>query len=156
MVLSITTPLSRNKMFDALPGLSKTWRHRAPVRRDPRPAKLRAGQPSAKFPEIAGILAQPALLDPCAASLDQYNQNDENQHTGNNPDDHGSIHIDSSFPQRLLRALNDCMMEMIAGPRATRKIDGKINSTSGNVSLMVVFAAASSTACTRWVLSVSL
>jgi len=40
----------------------------------------------------------PELLDPCAAALDQYNQNDDNQHAGNNPNDCGTIHVDSSFP----------------------------------------------------------
>jgi len=37
------------------------------------------------------------LLDPCAATLDQYNQNDDNQHTGNNPNNRGTIHVKSSF-----------------------------------------------------------
>ena len=40
-----------------------------------------------------------ALLDLCAAALDQNNDSDDNQHTGSNPDNHGTIHIQSSFPQ---------------------------------------------------------
>ena len=48
------------------------------------------------------------------------------------------------------------MMEINAGPKVTTKSEGKMNSTSGKSSLMVVLAAAASTACTRWVLSVSL
>jgi len=38
------------------------------------------------------------LLGMRAATLDQDNQNDDNQHTGNNPDDRGSVHDNSSFP----------------------------------------------------------
>jgi hypothetical protein len=39
------------------------------------------------------------LLDPCAAALDQNNQNDDNQHTGNDPNDHSIVHVNSSFMQ---------------------------------------------------------
>jgi hypothetical protein len=38
-----------------------------------------------------------ALLDACAATLDQDSQNDDNQHTGNNSDNRGSVHIPPSF-----------------------------------------------------------
>jgi hypothetical protein len=37
------------------------------------------------------------LLDPSAAALDQNSQNDDNQHSGNNPNDRGSVHLNSSF-----------------------------------------------------------
>jgi hypothetical protein len=39
------------------------------------------------------------LLDPCAAALDQDNQNDNDEYSCNNPNDRGGIHIDSSFLQ---------------------------------------------------------
>jgi hypothetical protein len=41
---------------------------------------------------------RPMLLGPRAATLDQDNQNDDNQHTCNNPDDCGTVHSNSSFP----------------------------------------------------------
>jgi hypothetical protein len=47
-----------------------------------------------------GPLALPVkswLFDPSAAALDQNSQNDDNQHSGNNPNDHGSVHLNSSF-----------------------------------------------------------
>jgi hypothetical protein len=37
------------------------------------------------------------LLNLCAAALNQYGQNDDNQHTGNNPNDQGTVHNNSSF-----------------------------------------------------------
>jgi hypothetical protein len=37
------------------------------------------------------------LLDPCAAALDQNDQNDHKQNTGNNPDNHGAVHFDFPF-----------------------------------------------------------
>jgi hypothetical protein len=40
---------------------------------------------------------EPALLDACAAALDQDSQNDDNQHTGNNSDNRGSVHTPPSF-----------------------------------------------------------
>jgi hypothetical protein len=40
-----------------------------------------------------------ALLDLRAAALDQNDQHDHSQHTGNNLNDEGTIHIQSSFPQ---------------------------------------------------------
>jgi hypothetical protein len=40
-----------------------------------------------------------ALLDLRAAALDQNDQHDNSQHTGNNLNDGGTIHIQSSFPQ---------------------------------------------------------
>ena len=47
------------------------------------------------------------------------------------------------------------MIWMSAGPRITTNIAGKMKSTSGNTSLMVVFAAASSARCRRLVRMVS-
>src|SRR6185437_7078308 len=46
-------------------------------------------------------------------------------------------------------------MMMIAGPSVTRNKEGKINKTRGKTSLIVVFAACSSTLWRRWVLRVS-
>jgi hypothetical protein len=40
-----------------------------------------------------------ALLNLRAAALDQNDQHDNSQHTGNNLNDGGTIHIQSSFPQ---------------------------------------------------------
>jgi hypothetical protein len=36
------------------------------------------------------------LLDPRAATLDQNDQDDD-KHAGNNPNDRGAVHVDSSF-----------------------------------------------------------
>jgi hypothetical protein len=43
--------------------------------------------------------AQPGLLGPCAAALDQDNENNDKQHTGNNLDNRRTTHSNSSFPQ---------------------------------------------------------
>jgi hypothetical protein len=85
-------------MFAMLSGLSANHRRRTPRWRDPRPTKSWAAPTSA----LASLSAaerqtQPALLDPCTTALDQDNQNDDNQHTGNNPDNQFSAHLDSSF-----------------------------------------------------------
>jgi hypothetical protein len=46
----------------------------------------------------AEIPAQPAaLLHSRAATLNQNGQNNNNQHTGYNPDNQSAIHIESSF-----------------------------------------------------------
>jgi hypothetical protein len=37
------------------------------------------------------------LLDLCAAALNQNGQYDDNQHTSYNPNDHGTVHKNSSF-----------------------------------------------------------
>jgi hypothetical protein len=39
-----------------------------------------------QFHGAAETFAQSALLDPCAAALDQNDQNDHKQNTGNNSD----------------------------------------------------------------------
>jgi hypothetical protein len=46
---------------------------------------------------VAGPPVKPSLLDPCAATLDQNNQDDDNQNTGYNPDDHCTVHENSSL-----------------------------------------------------------
>jgi len=48
----------------------------------------------------AEISAQPALLDPCAAALNQNDQHDEKQHAGDNLDNRGTVHF------RLLLSLD--------------------------------------------------
>jgi len=50
----------------------------------------------------AALLPSPkiALLDPCAAALDQDEQNYDNQYCGNNPDDQSSVHCNSFFFQQ--------------------------------------------------------
>jgi hypothetical protein len=40
---------------------------------------------------------QALLLDLRAAALDQDNQHDDEKHAGNNPDNHGLVHIESPF-----------------------------------------------------------
>jgi hypothetical protein len=47
----------------------------------------------------AGRQAQAVLLDSRAAALNQNDQDDDKQHSGNNLDNGASFHIDSSFPQ---------------------------------------------------------
>ena len=102
-----------------------------------------------------GHPAQSVLLDPCAAPLNQNDQDDDKKHAADNPDNHGTVHIDSSFLQLPNDDLNDSMIMMTAGPITTTKSAGKMKRTSGKISLMVLFAAISSTCCTRWVLRVS-
>jgi hypothetical protein len=94
-VVSIATPFSFNKMLVTLPGLSNYERHRAPERQHFRTARLRTGQQ--KSAPRRRRNKDNALLDPRAASLDQNEQDNNNQYSGDYPDNHGSIHIDSSF-----------------------------------------------------------
>jgi len=42
---------------------------------------------------------QSALTDPSPAALNQNNQHDKKEHTGNNPDNQGTVHVHSSFHQ---------------------------------------------------------
>jgi hypothetical protein len=48
-----------------------------------------------------GYFTQSALLDPCAAALDQNDQNDHKQNSGYNPDNHGAVHFDFPFSQKF-------------------------------------------------------
>jgi hypothetical protein len=59
------------------------------------------------------------------------------------------------FSQWVRYCLNDSDMMMTAGPKVTRKREGKIKKTSGKTSLTEVFAACSSTCWRRWVLRTS-
>jgi hypothetical protein len=111
-----------------------------------RPCRL----PCATRPSI-----QPQLLYPRATALNQNDQHDDKKHAGDNPDNRDTIHFNSPFIQWLNNVLNDSDIRIIAGPRVTRKSEGKINSTSGKISLTDSFAAFSSICWTRWVLSVS-
>jgi hypothetical protein len=85
------------------------------------------------------------LLDPGATALNQNDQYDDSHYTGDNPDDHDIIHSRFSLLHYLRYLLKDSMMTMIAGPRVTKKSDGKMKKTSGKTSLTDVFAACSST-----------
>ncbi len=111
---------------------------------------------SSSFFGAAGIHTRSELLDPCAATLNKQNQHDDKQSPSHYSNNCRTVHLYSSFPQwPPLSNLNESIIEITAGPRATRNSDGKMKNTSGKISLMVVLAAASSTACTRWVLRVS-
>jgi hypothetical protein len=48
----------------------------------------------AQFHRATGPLAKRLpLLGPRTATLNQDDQDDDNQHTGNNPNDHGTVHV---------------------------------------------------------------
>lgn len=100
-------------------------------------------------------IAQVTLLCPRSAALNQHDQNHDEQYASDNLNKCGASHIDPSFPQWPNVDEKDSIIKMAAGPRTTRKSDGKIKNTSGKINLIVVFAAASSTCCTRFFLSSS-
>jgi hypothetical protein len=88
-------------MFAALSGQSAHNQCRTLAWRDPRPTKSWTALTSAlSFLSVAGTQTQPELLDPRTTALNQDNQNDNNQHTGNNPDDHSTVHV--SIPPSLM------------------------------------------------------
>jgi Zn-dependent metalloprotease len=62
------------------------------------PARKSVDRP-AKLAFTTPPVQKAALLDLRAATLDQNDQHDNNQHTGDYPDNHGTVHINSSFPQ---------------------------------------------------------
>jgi len=41
--------------------------------------------------------AEIRLLNPCATPLNQNDQHDDKEHAGNNPDNRGTVHVDSPF-----------------------------------------------------------
>ena len=90
-------------------------------------------------------LVKAELVDLGAAALDQNNQHDGEQNAGYDTDESNAVHLRSSFHLLLNKDLNDSIMMMAAGPRVTRNSEGKMKSTSGKISLMVVLAAISST-----------
>jgi hypothetical protein len=96
VVVVMTAPRSFSKMLVELPGLSKHERHRAPKWRSLRPEKKRAGQQSA-FTAPPGQYA--ALLDLGAATLDQNDQHNYDQHSAYDLNDGGTVHVQFSFPQ---------------------------------------------------------
>jgi hypothetical protein len=100
-------------------------------------------------------IARVELPHPRTAELNRHDQNPDKLCASGNLDKRGAVHIDPSFPQWANVVENASIIRMTAGPRTTRKSAGKMKSTSGKISLIVVFAAASSTCCTRWVLRVS-
>jgi hypothetical protein len=90
-----------------------------------------------------------ALANAGATTLDQEAQHDDEQSAGDDPGKQNIVHIMSPFSQWVRKFLNDSIIRITAGPRVTRNRQGKIKSTSGKMSLIVVFAAISSTAWTR-------
>jgi hypothetical protein len=50
-----------------------------------------------RFHGAAGVCAQPVLLDPSAATLNQNNQQDDKQNACSNPNNQFTTHFDSSF-----------------------------------------------------------
>jgi hypothetical protein len=94
VVLSITLSLSLNSVLRALPNLNGTGKTPgARKRRGSRPAKRRSLPAAPVKPYgTAGTLAAPALFDPCAATLNQDDQYDDKQDTGNNADNCGTVH----------------------------------------------------------------
>jgi hypothetical protein len=87
-------------MLDALPGLSKL-RSTPGTKTAKSPARETANRPAKRvqFHCAAGTQTQSALLDPRATALDQDDHDDDKQHSSSNPNDYGTIHVDSSFPQ---------------------------------------------------------
>ena len=43
------------------------------------------------------------LLDPSAAALDKDYQHNQKQHTGDNPDNQGTVHVKSPFLQKQVK-----------------------------------------------------
>jgi hypothetical protein len=53
-------------------------------------------------PHFSGTAIPPVklvLLDPCAATLNQNDQNDDKKHACDDPDNHGASHYKSSFSE---------------------------------------------------------
>ena len=118
--------------------------------------RSRAQWPSTKY-HMPGLLcaAENPLANSCPAALNQNEQYDYAKNTGDDSKYLDVIHGNSPFSQWLRYFLKDSIIMIMAGPRVTRKSDGKIKNTSGKTSFTVVFAACSSTFCRRWVRRVS-
>jgi len=146
VVLSIAIPLSGK-----IGGSYFPWAVKAPQAPESKRAKFSrsqavrqaGGAPGMKGP--AGRSAQTALVDARATALHKDAENDDKQHAGDNPDNRDTVHTDPPFLNYLKSCLNESIMMMIAGPSVTRNSEGKMKRTSGKISLIVVFAAASST-----------
>jgi hypothetical protein len=94
------------------------------------------------------------LANSRATAIDQKQQHDDKEYTGNDPNNSDIVHVNSPyFWIKYFWKDSDIMMS--AGPSVTRKREGKIKKTSGKISLILVFAACSSTLWRRWVLRVS-
>jgi len=85
------------------------------------------------------------LADFRAAALNQNAKHNGKQNATHNTDNRYAVHTDPPFLSYCINDLNDSIMMMAAGPRVTRNSEGKMKSTSGKISLMVVLAAISST-----------
>jgi hypothetical protein len=93
MTLSIETPLSHKSKIDSLAspnGLGHILRLNGDV----------------SGPQASGVCADSRyywnasayqLLGPCAAALNQKNKHGNKQNAGNNPNDHHTVHLASSF-----------------------------------------------------------
>jgi hypothetical protein len=75
---------------------------------------------SDRFNGAPSQCVNPVLLDPCAAALDQDNQHNQKQHTGNNPDNQGTVHVKSPF---LRKQVNDSQILIGFGSRLALKQD---------------------------------
>jgi len=87
-------------MLDALPGLSEI-RATPGVKVTRSMAHETGGRPAKRvsFHYAARDTNATRLLDARTAALDQDDKNDDKQDCSSNSDDHGTFHIDSSFPQ---------------------------------------------------------
>lgn len=97
------------------------------------------------------------LLDPFAPSLNQDHQQNDADDTRDNSNQTDVIHFFIPFIPELIQkyCLKASPIKIADGPMVTRKIDGKINNTSGKTSLTVVLAACSSADCRLFVRRVS-
>jgi hypothetical protein len=103
-VLSISTFLSVELQFGHIPqpelypdeARRKSGEATRPGRRRRLSAEL------AQIHGAAGTLKRSALLDACAAALDQNDQNDHKKNTGNNPDDQSAVHFDFPFSKKFV------------------------------------------------------
>jgi hypothetical protein len=102
-VLSISTFLSFEVQVAHIPQ-SELDPGETPIKAERRPAKIDCGgcqQSAHKFTAPPDHFTQLALLDPCAAALDQNDQNDHKQNAGNNPDNHSAVHFGFPFSQKF-------------------------------------------------------
>jgi hypothetical protein len=59
--------------------------------------KAMPGQRNNRVGQRTSRLDEPVLFGPRATALNQNNENDNDQHTGNNPNNRGRTHENSSF-----------------------------------------------------------
>src|ERR1017187_1124324 len=71
--------------------LSSQWRGARPAGISSWPAKF------VQLHDATSSSVKPVLLDPCAAALNQDDQNDDEEHAGDNLDNRGTVHNNSPF-----------------------------------------------------------